>query len=155
MYSPTPVLMSSTYTSILQITQTFTSFWTTQSGSAGTKTVSRDFGGGGGSPPCDTCDKGGSHNGGSGGGGAPPGNQGKTFDAWTHANANNAAVQTPGSSGWGASGSFGAGNGGVAGSGVVWSSSDRVIPSRRAFVGTCATAVLVPCVGYILQLLYL
>lgn len=122
MYSPTPVIMSSTFTSVLKITQTFTSFWTTQTGSAGTKTVSQDFGGGGGG--CDDCEKGSS--GGKGGGAAiPPANQGKSYDAWTHAKANN-AVQT-GGGGWSAN----AGGGGYGGSGaVVWSASIPVAETR-------------------------
>lgn len=122
MYSPTPVIMSSTFTSVLKITQTFTSFWTTQTGSAGTKTVSQDFGGGGGG--CDECEKG--HNGGGSGSGAAiqPASQGKTYDAWTHANANN-AVQT-GGNGWSLNGGGGYGGGGA----VVWSAAPQVSDVR-------------------------
>ena len=87
-YSPTPVLMSSVYESVLEFTQTYTSYWQTESGAAYESTVTGDsntlgggVGGGNGEGVISTADA--------------------TDSAWTHAAADNAGT-TVGGNGWAA-----------------------------------------------------
>ncbi|WVO15174.1 hypothetical protein L204_102819 [Cryptococcus depauperatus] len=126
-YSPTPVVKSTTVKSVLQITQTLTSYWVESQGSYGSSTSKggeSTYSGKQGGGNCEECQK--SLGGGGGNGG----------DAWTHvSNNNNVAGIGAGSTvpapvaGNGRGGTFGVngnGNGNVNGDGwVSWNAAER------------------------------
>ncbi|WVR09193.1 hypothetical protein IAU60_006255 [Kwoniella sp. DSM 27419] len=133
-YSPTPVLMSTPVTSVMEITNTWWSYWMATEGSAyqvTSKGPEQTLGGG----VCDTCNLGSgwSSGSGSGSGAAPPANGGQGA-AWTHLGANAAQRSFSGAGsggGWvGATIGTGSGSGYNRGIGgyVNWSSGPARTP---------------------------